>query len=129
MKIYCCQCQTTEEAALLGGKDIYPHLDKLWGKRFWVCLKCRNYVGTHRTNAMPLGCIPTPELRKARAHIHAIIDPLWRNGVMKRREIYQRLSDSLGYEYHTGDIRSLEEARKVYVLARDLAQACEEVKP
>ena len=49
----------------------------------------------------PLGNIPTAELRNARKHIHAILDPIWKSGRMKRGDLYRAISDSLGYQYHT----------------------------
>ena len=40
---------------------------------------------------------------------------------MKRGEVYARLSERLGWKYHTAQIRSVEEARKVYRLVREMA--------
>lgn len=51
--------------------------------------------------------------------MHRIIDLLWKNKKVKRRELYKKISDYLGYEYHTAEIRTIEEGRKVYKFVRD----------
>lgn len=118
MRLYCCGCLTEVEARLTDGKEIYPHRRDLAGLPFWRCDVCRNYVGCHHKTedrTKPLGCIPTPELKRARNHIHRILDPLWRRGIMKRADLYSRVARSLGRdEYHTADIRTIDEARTVY---------------
>ena len=123
MLIHCCGCNEKVEARLTDGGEIYPHRPDLKHLPFWKCDACGNCVGCHhktKNTTQPLGCIPTPELKKARSHIHRILDPIWQSGKMKRREIYKRLSDKLGWKYHTGSIRSVEEAREVYKMVRDM---------
>lgn len=39
---------------------------------------------------------------------------------MKRAELYKRISDELGYPYHTGNTKSLEELRQVYKIGQEL---------
>lgn len=117
MIIYCCGCEKKVSATFTNGKEIYPHRKDLYNLPFWICSVCKNYVGCHhktKNRSQPLGCIPTPELKNARQHIHKILDPLWKSKKIKRKEIYKMLSDKLGWKYHTAKIRSLEEARKVY---------------
>ncbi len=43
---------------------------------------------------------------------------------MNRKEIYASLSIDLGYKYHTANIRTIEEARKIYRLVKDIAAFC-----
>ncbi len=45
-----------------------------------------------------------------------ILDPIWESGAMKRKEVYAHLTKALGWKYHTAQIRSIEEARRVYRL-------------
>jgi len=121
VKIYCCACNAKVVARLTDGSEIYPHRPDLHTIPFWICDICRNFVGCHhktKSNTRPLGCIPTPELRSARNHIHRILDPLWRSSQMKRSDIYKQLSDELGWKYHTAQIRTVVEARKVYSLVK-----------
>ena len=75
-----------------------------------------NHKSKNRTK--PLGVIATPKIKNARTHIHRILDPVWKNGEIGRQELYKRVSDALGYEYHTAEIRSLSEARNVYRVVR-----------
>lgn len=131
MIIYCCQCEDKVDARLTDGSEIYPHRQDLYDLPFWVCDICHNYVGCHHktTNrTAPLGNIPTPAIRGARKHIHAILDPLWKSGKVKRKQAYAWLSERLGWKYHTAKIRNIEEAREVYKLAKEYAGTLEKVK-
>jgi len=123
-KIYCCDCKKEINARLTDGKEIYGHREDLYDLPFWVCDNCKNYVGCHhktknRTN--PLGNIPNKEIRQARKHIHALLDPMWKGKNDKhksRRIIYGFLTLNLGYQYHTAQIKNIDEARKVYKLLK-----------
>lgn len=124
MRIYCCACNRDIEARLTNGAEVYPHLEDLAELPFWMCDACGNYVGCHhktKNRTQPLGVIATPEIKKARQHIHAVLDPIWKSGKMKRASIYKRISDELGWQYHTANIRTIEEARKVYAIVRRYA--------
>lgn len=117
MLIYCCGCNEEIEARLTNGGEIYPHRPDLKSLPFWKCDSCGNHVGCHyktKNKIQPLGCIPTPEIRNARVHIHKLLDPLWKTGKISRKDLYKKLSNEFGWNYHTANIRSVEEARKVY---------------
>jgi hypothetical protein len=119
MKIHCCQCQRKVKARLTNGAEIYPRSPMLAKIPFWACPECGNYVGCHHKNGLaPLGCIATPELRSARQHIHKLIDPVWKSGHMTRRALYKAISDAMGRDFHTAKIRTVEEAREVYRVAK-----------
>lgn len=123
MDIYCCGCETKIEARLTDGSEIYPHRHDLHSLPFWKCDSCGNYVGCHhktKNRTRPLGCIPTKAIMNARSHIHGILGPIWKKGLMSRRDIYQRLTDELGWTYHTAKIRSVDEARNVYRLVQGI---------
>ena len=125
MIIYCCGCQKEIEATLTNGKEIYPRRPDLWALPFWKCPACSNYVGCHhktKDRTKPLGCIPTPEIKNARRHIHTLLDSLWKTGKIRRKELYARLSKELGYEYHTANIRDIGEARKIYKLVKRISK-------
>ncbi len=128
MNIYCCGCEQEVEARLANGGEIYPHRPDLTSLPFWRCDKCGNFVGCHhktKDKTRPLGCIPTPELKKARRHIHKILDPLWqgvKRNTAKRKEIYGKISERLGYRYHTANIRNVEEAREIYRIVSEIAK-------
>lgn len=121
MRIYCCACSRDIEARLTDGAEVYPHRKDLAALPFWICDSCGNYVGCHHkteNRTQPLGVIATPEIKKARQHIHAVLDPIWKSGKMKRASLYKRISDELGWQYHTANIRTIEEARKVYAIVQ-----------
>lgn len=128
--IYCCGCQAEVLARLTSGKEIYPHRADLFRLPIWICDTCRNVVGCHHKTAeptKPLGVIPTREIKRARQHIHALLDPLWMKQpkIMRKKaraKLYAALSRELGYQYHTGEIRSVEEARRVYVIVQRIAK-------
>jgi hypothetical protein len=122
MKIVCCGCNGKKiDARLTNGSEIYPHREDLYDLPFWKCDTCKNFVGCHyksdnKTN--PLGCIATKEIKAKRIGIHQILDPLWKSGKHKRRYIYRWLGKNLGYPYHTGNIKNLEEVSKIKSLLK-----------
>ena len=110
MDIFCCGCGKDVSARLTTGGEIYPHRMDLSDKKFWKCDVCRNYIGIHAKSGLPLGVIPTPELRKSRIILHRAIDPIWKSGNYTRSGIYKELSTRLGIkEFHTGEIKTLAE--------------------
>lgn len=125
MNIYCCGCAATVEARLTTGAEIYSHRPDLKSLPFWKCDTCGSYCGCHhKTNnpTYPIGTLSTKELRNARMHIHKILDPIWQSGVLSRKEVYSKISKALGKNYHTAEIRSVEEARKIYVVVSEMSK-------
>nr|BAR33257.1 hypothetical protein [uncultured Mediterranean phage uvMED] len=123
MKIYCCGCADKVDARLTSGEEIYPRRPDLASLPFWKCDECGNFVGCHhktKNRTRPLGHIATPKLRNARRYIHEILDPLWKKHGMDRRELYKYLSQQLGWEYHSANLRDIAEARKVYKLINEI---------
>lgn len=122
-EIHCCGCEQKVQARLAKGDEIYNRRPDLASKSFWRCPRCQLYVGCHPGGSVPLGIIPTPQLRDARGHIHALLDPLWKGGRFRRKALYAELSQRLGWEYHTAMIRDVPEARKVYRAIKEIANA------
>ena len=118
--IFCCECDKDVDARLTNGKEIYPHRQDLSERSFWKCDACGYYVGCHKSGdcTYPLGVIANKELNNARQHIHNILDPLWQKGWLKRRDVYKKISEEIGYEYHTAKIRTIEEARNIYKIVK-----------
>lgn len=128
MKIYCCGCEKDVEARITNGGEIYPTRLDLKYKLLFVCDDCGNYVGTHEDSEKPLGCIPTKEIRQKRMLIHDILDPLWKQKRITRQYLYQKLARKLQVkEYHTADIKSVEEANKVIAVAELLREELKDV--
>lgn len=115
--LYCCVCKRIMKCGLVTGKNIYPHRPDLYTKHFYKCPACGNYVGCHerfiKGGYEPLGCIPTPELKSKRHDLHLLLDPLWESGKIPRKALYKKISEKLGYEYHTGNTKSIEEIETV----------------
>lgn len=123
MTIYCTGCEKDVSARLTDGSERYPHRPDLADIPFWKCDTCGNYVGCHHktnTPTKPLGCIATPAILEARKQIHALLDPLWKSGEIERKQAYGYISRKLGYQFHNGEIRSVEDARKAWQIVADL---------
>jgi hypothetical protein len=116
MKLFCCQCNADVEARLTDGMETYPHRPDLYSLPFWICNTCHSFVGCHHKTeerTKPLGCIPSDEVKLLRQKIHKALDPLWMEGKHSRKYIYARLTEVLGREYHTAEIRNKTEANAV----------------
>ena len=122
--IYCCGCAKLVPVRLTTGVEIYPRRSDLFAVPFWVC-ECGLYVGCHKDTVKPLGNLPTEELRKARGHIHALLDPLWKRGKINRRDLYGRIAARIGKPYHTGEIIDIEDARRIYRIGLDIKRSLE----
>lgn len=92
MTLRCPYCQAAAE--LVGGDVIYPHRPDLASKFFWRCAPCDAYVGCHPTGDFktPLGRLADAELRREKMKAHAAIDPYWRQGRLRRGEVYAKLA-------------------------------------
>jgi hypothetical protein len=86
------------ESKLVGGDAIYPHRPDLFDLKFYQCKPCDAYVGTHKGTYKALGRMANKELRQAKMAAHAKFDPLWKDGGMKRKDAYKKLSDLLRIE-------------------------------
>lgn len=118
MKIYCVGCDKEIEPTITTGKEIYPHRQDLFDKQFLKCKVCGNYKSFNGKDKPTL--IPTAELRNARRKIHAILDPLWQSGKIKRGQAYAYITHRIGYQYHNESLRSIDEARKAYKIVAKL---------
>ncbi len=125
MMIWCCACNKHVDARLTDGAECYPHRPDLADVPRWKCDTCLNHVGTHhktKDRTKPLGVIPSKEITKARMHIHALIDPVWKKGKISRKSLYAKISEALGHEYHTGEIKTIDEAKTVYRIALSISR-------
>ena len=75
-----------------------------------------------KTPTQPLGVIATPEIKKVRMEIHALLDPIWKNSNISRSQVYKKISKILGYKYHTANIMSEKEAIRVMEIVREIKQ-------
>ena len=119
-RLKCYICNKEIEAIKASGKDVYPHRPDLANIVIWVCPDCGGYVGSHKSNGKPLGDIVSKEVKDIRISIHNSLDPLWRTGRYKRKELYAMLSAELGWTYHTAKIRSADEGKRVLTLVQNI---------
>lgn len=103
-------CPTcTKAARLTDGREVYPHRPDLHGKPIWKCDGCSGYVGCHPGTTEPLGTPANAELRKAREHVHALLDPIWQQADQfyadmktdRDRKLVRRLARVRVYEFLT----------------------------
>lgn len=72
----CVHCDATP--VLVTGAEIYPHRPDLADRPIWRC-PCGARVGCHPGTEVPLGRAANAQLRDARGHVHALLDPIWRD--------------------------------------------------
>lgn len=102
------------EAKWTTNEDIYG---KRYGKSYMVyfCDPCNAYVGCHNNSKKPLGTMADATLRSFRVRAHEKIDPLWKKGEMKRKEVYEMLRKKLGKVVHIGE-SNIETCREIISL-------------
>lgn len=86
------------EVLLRSAYDVYKTNDsKHWGN-MWVCSnypECDAYVGCHKNTTIPLGRLANGRLRLLKKEAHKQFDPIWKSGLMSRKEAYRWLADML----------------------------------
>ena len=113
----CPYCQ--KEAPWVENKAIYG---RNYGKSFmcYYCKPCDAYVGCHQNSKTPLGTMANKELRAWRIRAHDHIDPLWKTGRMKRKEVYAFLKEKLGVQVHVAE-SDLEMCKRILAVEFDAA--------
>lgn len=121
------------KAALVDGRELYPHRPDLRDKLGYQCAPCDAWVGCHPGTDRPLGRLANAELRKAKMAAHAAFDPLWkakqrRDGCSKGRargKGYAWLADQLGIppsECHIG-MMDVATCRRVVAICEGVRRA------
>lgn len=85
-----------------------------YGKSYmcYFCKDCDAYVGCHNNTRKPLGTMANAELREWRKKTHALIDPLWKDKQMTRKQMYRLLKDGLGREIHVAE-SNIEQCKEI----------------
>lgn len=104
---------------------IYGALSGHWPYRY-LCddERCGAHIGCHLNTDRPLGTMATEETRRARQAAHAIFDPLWKTGKMKRRQAYGWLAEKLHIDRalcHIGEF-SVEQCKEVVRVCTELRE-------
>lgn len=77
---------------------IYHKNNKHKNEQMWVCSnfpKCNAYVGCHKGTSLPLGRLANERLRTLKKEAHRQFDPIWKSGLMNRKEAYKWLASML----------------------------------
>ena len=122
-EIYCCECKKEVQARFTDWKEVYPNLRELPYHNFYICDVCKNFVGVHKGTNIPLGTIPTKEIKEYRKKIHSIIDPIFIKSKDKKRtrnNIYKFLSNAINKEYHTAELSTIEDCEKILFLLKSI---------
>jgi len=113
-------------ARLVTGYEIYikSHDPDLCTRWFWICTRCKAYVGCVGYSTEPLGELADAETRRERIHVHKVFDPLWKhhNSRMTRAEAYKWLANKLGMteeECHIGRFDAFTCRRVIGIIKED----------
>lgn len=74
------------------------YINKNKNEHVWVCSnypECDSYVGCHEGTTLPLGRPANARLRTLKKEAHKQFDPIWKSGLMSRKEAYVWLSSVL----------------------------------
>lgn len=114
MKMVCPYCN--KEAVWCSNDNIYG---RQYGKSYmcYLCKDCNAYVGCHQNTRKPLGSMANEELRRWRKIVHGFIDPIWKSGKLKRKQVYDELSRKLGRQIHVGE-SNIEQCKEIIVLVK-----------
>lgn len=116
-----CNCCGEPLVVLTGNEAVYKLPVGQWP---WVylCMSCGAYCGVHPHSIYPIGTLADRETRALRSALHAMIDPLWKDGHMSRFKVYKMLSRMMrmpdGEEFHIGNL-SREECIKAGEVFKD----------
>jgi len=94
-----------KEAALVTGKEVYPHRPDLHHKPFWACLPCETWAGCHPGTTTRMGRLANAKTRRLKMAAHAAFDPIWKSRRMSRGAAYAWLREQTGLserECHMG---------------------------
>lgn len=54
----------------------------------YMCSACRAWVGVHKGTSVALGRVANAELRDLKKSVHAVFDPIWKQGHLSRGKAY-----------------------------------------
>lgn len=93
------------------GKDIYPHRSDLFAKKFFWCVDCDAFVGTHARTGLPLGTLANSTLRRLRSLAHSTFDTLWKEHGIDRTVAYAMLAKGMDVPFDECHIAMFDNAQ------------------
>lgn len=91
--LVCDACQSAN-IVYIKETEVFGSSKRLW-PFVWYCRSCRASVGCHAGTGNPLGYMANPYVRRLRAELHEIVDPIWHAGIATRSEIYKWIAKEL----------------------------------
>lgn len=95
----CSHCGQTSR--LTTGAEVYPGLQHLAARGFYLCALCQAWVGCHEGTTIPLGTLADSPLRKLRSQLHEKFDPLW-GAMVESQGISRSRARSRAYSWLAG---------------------------
>ena len=108
------------------GRDTeYVDSAAIYGRSYgmvYLCRECKAYVGVHKGTNKALGRLANAELREWKIKAHGYFDPLWKQGVMGRKDAYKWMSEQLNIppEYTHIGYFSVETCKQIVSILTDI---------
>ena len=61
----------------------------------WSCPSCGRWVGCYESSDFAMGRVATSIERHERIEVHKVIDSIWKEGLLKRRDLYKEIAEVL----------------------------------
>nr|DAV53527.1 MAG TPA: zinc finger domain-containing protein [Caudoviricetes sp.] len=116
-KIWCVTCNKYVDAELGLYGDIFPNRLEKAKLPIWICPMCGNYVLTHSKTYRPVGVIGNKQIRIFRLAIHKQLGKACQDSTLTIRDCYGVMSAVLGYKFHSGKLKTINEALKALKIA------------
>lgn len=87
---------------LCGGEVEFISNARIYGRPYgsgkcYRCKSCGAFVGTHEQRPrVAFGILADKDMREMKKKCHALFDPMWKRGGMKRYKCYKWLAERLG---------------------------------
>jgi hypothetical protein len=86
---------TGKVCAYCNGATTYVDSAEVYRRSYgmiYLCRPCRAWVGVHKGSNVALGRVANAELRDLKKAVHAVFDPVWKQGHLPRGKAYEWLA-------------------------------------
>ena len=88
--------ETTDRQIMEGHMCPYCRVATVYQEGRYECPQCHASVECHPGTLVSMGFVANGQLRKQRARVHDVLDALWMQGSLSRKEVYRRLREKMG---------------------------------
>ena len=85
---------TIGDIRIANDKTIYGRRWSKSKKKYWLCEKCKSYVGCHKVGRRPYGALANKEVRKLRKQAHEVFDAIWQYYIYSGRKTHKDARNS-----------------------------------